>query len=253
MLKMMFTNNNAQPIIDAYSRFGLGDSLIDFIFFSQIAQYLEDKNIIINYHCKESHHANLNLFKASNNIRILPYATKGYELWQTTENLNSGKFIEDILCDMFNKFLKVHGIPIVLDTFEYKDSNLLLKTVETEDYGIDTLIINNEPKSMQFNHDKSELNQFIIDLSKTRKVVVTEYLNDSITSLHDKSVRYIAQVAKKAKTIIAINTGPSLGLYNSEILDAIDNLYLLDTTNHYIFKTRKLTKVKYIRDLHFLL
>jgi len=250
---MLFTNNNAQTIIDASSRFGLGDALIDFIFFSQIAKYLEDNNIIINYHCKESYHANLNLFKASNNIRILPYANKGYELWQGNENINSGKFIEDILCDMFNNFLKVHGIPIVLDTFEYKNSNLLLKTVEAEDYGIDTLIINNEPKSLQFNHDKEELNQFIIDLSKTRKVVVTEYLNDSITSLHDKSVRYIAQVAKKAKTIISINTGPSLGLYNSEILDSIDNLYLLDTTNHYIFKTRKFTKFKYIRDLHFLL
>jgi hypothetical protein len=183
----------------------------------------------------------------------LPYSNTGYELWQASENLNSGKFIEDILCDMFNKFLHIHNIPIVLNKFEYRDSVLLIKNIEIEPIDIDTLIINNTPTSGQFIHDKNELNEFIMELSKTRKVVVTEYINDSIMSIHDKSVRYIAEVAKKAKTIIAINTGPSLGLYNSEILDAVDNVYLLDTTTHYVFKTRKFTKTGHINNLRGLL
>lgn len=155
---------------------------------------------------------------------------------------------------MFNKFLSFHNIPIKLDKFEYKDSDLLVKkTIVNHD--IDTLIINSTPRSCQFSHDKNELNWFITELSRTRKVAVTEYLNYSITSLHDKSVRDVAAIAKTVKTVIAINTGPSLGLYNSEVLDAVDNVYLLDNAHYadYRFKTRKFTKFTELSGLRFLL
>ena len=253
---MQFTNSNAtNPIvITAYSKCALGDSLIDFIFFSQIAKYIENANIHINYHCKESHHDNLQLFNSSKNIHILPRNDIGYQLWQGTERLTSEKPIEDILCDMFNKFLVYCRIPIVLNTFEYKDENLLIKKMHlSQTYDLDMVIINSTPTSGQFIHDKQELNCFIIELNKKYKIATTEYINDSIISLHKQSVREIAAIAKTVKTIIAINTGPSLGLYNSEILDAVDNVYILDTTNHYRFKTRKFTKIRNIKDLSFLL
>ncbi len=242
-------------IIDAYSDYGLGDSLICFIFFSQISAYIEDHNIHINYHCNALHHKNLEEFNSSKNIHLFPYEKKGYHIWQGTENLKSGKYVEDILCDMFNKFLEVHGIPIKLDTFEYRDSDLLIKSVEVQNYGVDTLIINSTPRSGQFNHDKNELNNFITQLSKTRNVAVTEYINDSVLSLHNKSVRYVAELAKTVKTVIAINTGPSLGLYNTEVLDAVDNIYLLDNAHFadYRFKTRKFTKYTSLSELRFLL
>ena len=84
---------------------------------------------------------------------------------------------------------------------------------------------------------------------------MTEYLNDSIVSLHDKSIREIAAIAKTVRTVIAINTGPSLGLYNTEILDAVDNVYLLDNAPYanYRFKTRKFTKYTSINGLYFML
>ena len=253
MFKLNFTYNSYPTIINVRSHYGLGDSLIDFIFFSQIAKYIEHHNIHINYRCKESHHANLHMFNSSNNIQILPYSNLGYILWQGTESLSSVKYIEDLLCNMFNKFLKIHNIPIILNKFEYKDSDLLIKNIDILPLNIDTLIINSTPTSGQFIHDKNELNDFIIELSKTRNVAVTEYLNESIPSLHNKSIRTIAAIAKTVKTIIAINTGPSLGLYNTEILDTVDNVYILDTTDHYLFKTRKFTKCKKKSELHFLL
>jgi hypothetical protein len=156
---------------------------------------------------------------------------------------------------MFNKFLAFHGIPIVLDKFEYRDSDLLIKDVPVKDYGVDILIINSTPRSGQFSHNKNELNWFITQLSKTRKVAVTEYINDFVLSLHDKSVRYVAAIAKKAKIVIAINTGPSLGLYNTEVLDAVENIYLLDNAHYadYRFKTRKFTKFTSLSGLRFLL
>ena len=250
---MEYNNAQEQKIIHTHSVFGFGDNLICFIFFSQIKKYIEENNIHIKFYCSEKHHKCLHEFNSSNNIHILPYLNHGYHLWQVTEDLYSGKYIEDILCDMFNKFLKSNDIPITVDLFEYKDEDLLIPTFNTDYNNIDTLIINSTPTSGQFEHNKQELNEFIIKLSKTRKVAVTEYLNDSILSLHDKTIRTIATVAKKVKTIIAINTGPSLGLYNSEILDNVENVYLLDTTNHYKFKTRKFTKIKKISDLNFLI
>lgn len=253
MFKLNFTYNSNPTIINVRSHFGLGDSLIDFIFFSQIAKYIEDHNIHINYRCKNSHHANLHMFNSSNNIHILPYSNIGYLLWQGNEPLSSGNYVEDILCNMFNKFLKIHNIPIILNKFEYKDSVLLIKNIDIPPLNIDTLIINSTPTSGQFIHDKNELNNFIIELSKTRNVAVTEYLNESIPSLHNKSVRTIAAIAKTVKTIIAINTGPSLGLYNSDILNTVNNVYILDTTDHYLFKTRKFTKCNKISNLTFLL
>lgn len=84
-------------VIEAYCEHGLGDSLICFIFFSQIANYLEENNVHINYYCQESYHTNLNDFNSSNQIHLLPYEKTGYHLWQGTENLKSGKYIEDIL------------------------------------------------------------------------------------------------------------------------------------------------------------
>ena len=253
---MFNTYSNTKTII-VNSRFGLGDALIDFIFFSQIAKYIEHHNIHINYHCQSKHHANLTMFKSTDNINILPYENIGYELWQghILKRGTNGKYCEDMLCEMFNEFLQTYNIPIQLFTFEYQFSNLHINhmDVSIEHLGVDTLIINSTPTSGQFIHDKNELNDFIINISKSRNVAVTEYINDSIISLHNKPIRYIASLATKVKTIIAINTGPSLALYNPEILDAVDNIYILDTTDHYVFKTRKFTKIKYIRDLQFLL
>ena len=245
----------ASIYIDAYCEYGLGDSLICFIFFSQIKDYIESHNIHINYYCNVLHHGNLYLFNSSKNIHLRPYEQIGYHLWQGTENLKSGKYIEDILCDMFNQFLVFYGIPIVLDKFEYKDSDLLIKNIKLPNYWIDTLIINSAPRSCQFSHNTYALNLIITELSKTRRVAVTEYLNDSILSLHDNSIREVAIIAKTVKTVIAINTGPSLGLYNSEVLDAVDNVYLLDNATYadYKFKTRKFTKLTSLSELWFIL
>lgn len=254
---MFFTyNNKVEPPqeIHARSDYGLGDSIINFIFFSKIKGYIESRNIQIYYYCKERHHKNLMEFNCSQNIHIRPYRKNAsYDLWQGWENLNSGKYIEDILCDMFNRFLTTYHIPIRVTEFEYNDNELLLPVIPAKAFAVDVLIINSTPTSGQFIYDKAEFNEFICKLSQKRGVAVTEFVNDSVLSLDTHSVREIASLAKTAKIVIAINTGPSIGLYNTKILNAVENVYILDTTQHYKFKTRKFTKVMRIADLEFLL
>jgi hypothetical protein len=193
------------------------------------------------------------MFLSSPNITILPHSKNGYHLWQVNENIFSGKFIEEILCDMFNAFLKAHQIPIVLDKFEYCDDNLLITSIEQPINNIDVLVINSPPKSGQLHYDISEFNNFIIALNNRYRVAVTDTVNDDIVDVSKYNIRQIASLAKNVKFIIAINTGPSLGLYNKTIIDNVEAIYILDDTDHYRFKTDKFVKCKSISDLYFLI
>ena len=77
-------------------------------------------------------------------------------------------------------------------------------------------------------------------------------MNDNILSLHDMSLKNIAALALKVKKIIAINTGPSVPLYNTDILNNVEVIYLFGA-NHSNFKTRKIKCINQLNELNFLL
>lgn len=227
-------------IIEVQNAHHLGDNIINFIFFYKIKNYIEENNIIIHYYCWSKYHKNLLEFKSSDNIKIFEYENRGYVLWQggSTPNKNT---IEDKLCNMFNIFLKKYNIPISVDSFEYQDPELFIRyeNLDNKYKNIDILIINSTPLSGQYKYNKKIWNNFIIKLSQKYLIAVTEKVNDSILSLHDMSVKNIASIALKVKKIIAINTGPSIPLYNTDILNNVEVIYLFGADNNN-FKTRKL-------------
>ena len=65
------------------------------------------------------------------------------------------------------------------------------------------------------------------------------------------SVKNIAALALKVKKIIAINTGPSIPLYNTDILNNVEVIYLFGGSAN--FKTRKVKLVDKLIELNFLL
>jgi hypothetical protein len=238
--------------IYAHCAFNLGDNIINFIFFYKIKQYIEENDIIVNYYCKEIYHENLNDFKCSENIILLPLKKKGTHLWQATVPKFMDGYIEDTLCKMFNDFLVKNDIPPLIEAFEYQDNDLLDRFSKMDDKykNIDVLIVNSTPRSAQFKYDKNEFNEFIIKLGSIYKIAVTEKVNDEILSLDDLSVKNIAAIATGVNKIIAINTGPSIALYNTDILNKVDAIYILDTAD-YKFKTRKVKVINRINQLHF--
>jgi hypothetical protein len=229
----------------------LGDNIINFIFFYKIKNFIEENNIIIHYYCLSQYHKNLLDFNCSENIKIFEYENKGYVLWQggNTPHMN---YIEDKLCNMFNIFLNIHKIPISVNLFEYEDIDLFKRFENLDDKykNINILIINSTPLSCQYNYNKPEWDHFIIRLSQKYLVATSQKVNDNILSLHDMSVKNIASIALKTKIIIAINTGPSIPLYNTDILNNVDIIYLFGGNN---FKTRKICGVSDINNLSFLL
>jgi len=266
-------------VINVFDLFHLGDNIINFIFFYKIKKYIEENNITINYYCYKKYHANLLEFKCSDNINIcdvslvefpnnhqithrLRYATinniktEMYHLWQGTDN--NGIYqpsIEDLLCTLFNLFLQHYNIPITVNEFEYQDDDLINRysLLEQKFKNIDILIVNSTPLSGQYPYNKAEWNDFIIKLSKKYKVAITEKINDineNIVCLSDFSLKQIAAVALGVKKIIAINTGPSIPLYNTDILNKVEMIYLF--THDSIFKSRKIKQLRNLTDLEFL-
>jgi hypothetical protein len=241
--------DNLERIIEAQSANHLGDNIINFIFFYKIKEYIEANNIIIHYYCYQEYHKNLIEFNCSNNIKILDYENRGHVLWQAAAPHEH--HIEDKLCGMFNIFLNKHNIPLSVNAFEYEDPDLFVRFDMLDDKykNIDILIINSTPRSGQYNYNKNEWNDFISKLSEKYKIVTTEPVND-ILSLETVSVKNIAAIALNVKKIIAINTGPSIPLYNKHILDNIEDLYLF---GGHLFKTRKVTGLSSLDELNFLL
>jgi hypothetical protein len=239
-------------VIEVQSPHHLGDSIINFIFFYKIKELIEENNIMIHYYCWKQYHKNLLDFKCSENIQIFEYEDKGYLLWQG--NSPHQHHIEDKLCGMFNIFLQHHNIHTSVNSFEYQDPELLTRfeKLDNKYKNIDVLVINSNPLSAQYHYNKNVWDDFIIKLSNNRIVATTQEVNESILSVNNISVKNIAAMALNVKIIIAINTGPSIPLYNTDILNNVEVIYLFGS-NGSNFKTRKIHEMSNIDDLSFLL
>ncbi len=250
-------------IINVKNEWHLGDNIINFIFFYKIKDYIEYNNIFIHYYCLKQYHTNLSEFNCSKNIFILELTKMNYSrvttvLWQGGDTPNQ-HFIEDTLCGMFNIFLQKYSIPIRVSSFEYQDPELFTRytNLENKYKNIDILVINSTPLSSQYlNYNKYEWDNFIIRLNKKYKIAIAQKVNNDILSLHDMSVKNIAALALNVKKIIAINTGPSIPLYNTDILNNVEIIYLFGNTdgkNLYHFKTRKIKLLNKLHTINFLL
>ena len=242
-------------IFNVQSWVHLGDNIINFIFFSKIKEYIESNNIIIHYRCHEKYHKNLNDFNCSENIVILPWENIGYILWQRTvfEIMPANCAYEETLCLMFNVFLQNHNIPITVNSFDYTDKDLFVRyqNLDNKYKNIDILVVNSYPLSGQYNYNVLDWNIFLTKLSKKYTIATTEKVNDNIISLQDFSVKNIASIATNVKKIITINTGPSIPLYNTDILQNVDFIYMF--CDDHTFKTPKIVRLQNINDLEFML
>lgn len=238
-------------IIETYCQWHLGDNIINFIFFYKIKDYIEANNIIIHYYCHNQYHKNVLDFKCSENIKIFDYKNKGHMLWQGT--INDHSCIENTLCEMFNIFLNTYKIPISVNSFEYKDDDLICRYENLNDIhkNINILVINSTPRSNQYNYNKPQWDNFLIELNKKYIVATSEKVNDNIISLYEMSVKNIAAIALNVKIIIAINTGPFIPLFNTDILNNVDVIYVFG--GQYIKKTIKMQPKNNIEELSFLL
>ena len=90
------------------------------------------------------------------------------------------------------------------------------------------------PLSNQLNVNEEEWNNLVIELNKRYKIVTTKKVKNIACTWDDKlTIKKIAAISTKAKVIIAINTGPTSGIFNIYTLNNCKKIYIFDNRVSY--------------------
>ena len=234
--------------IKLYNEYHLGDHIFNFILFYNIKNYIEQNDITIEYYCGKEYHDQLAEFNSSKNIKILEYNPSrdcGQQFWIgnhefkiNNDNRSANEF-DVFYVDFFNQFSQLKNIPVTMKTLEYNDPELTERYnrfASTNDKyaDLDFIILNSTPRSNQYVKDDAKWNAFIKKMDKKYKIITSEKVEGINCTCDDKlTVKDIAALSTRAKNIIAINSGVVPGLFNSETLNNIENIYYFDNLNTY--------------------
>ena len=249
-------NFHKNKIYHIHNSYNLGDSVFNFILFYQIKNYIEQNNIKIFYYAKKEYLPQLKEFLCSPNIFLSFLELKppsSIELWINNDFFEY-KHVEQVMpiCfnlyykTFFNNVLKKLYIAFKIDRFFYEDDNLITRFDNIPDKykNFDILIINSQPLSGQYNYNKSEWDNYIINLSNNFKILTTTKVENILcTTDNNLTIKDIAALSTKAKVIIAINSGVVPGLLNIYTLQNVKHFYTFDTRCYYSYPNFKYTKL----------
>jgi len=242
----LFTKNKVYHLHNSYH---LGDNVFNFILFYLIKDYIEHNNIKIFYYAKKEYCPQLKEFMCSKNIYL--------SFWEVKPNCSIELWINDKLFDnrhdnqkmplCFNEFYKIFftevlkklSIPIKISRFYYEDPTLITRYNEFHDKykKFDIFILNSKPLSGQFEYNKHQWDNYIINLTRHFNILTTTKVNNDILCTMDDNltVKDIASLSTNAKVIIAINSGVIPGLFNIYTLKNVRHVYVFDTRCFYSY------------------
>jgi len=242
-------NNNSKILrFCAHDIEHLGDHIFNVFLFNKLKKYIEINNITLEYYANKKYHKEIADFKNSENVKIYDFKPIGYHLniynlWNKTTYNFTINFIEgtkisydNLYKELYNKCLFDLEIPIRFDNFYNIDESLLTDydNLDNKYKNIDILIINSLPLSNQLNVNEKEWDNFVIELDKKYKIVTTKKVKDITCTWDDKlTIKKIAAISTKAKVIIAINTGPTSGIFNIYTLNNCKKIYIFDNRVSY--------------------
>lgn len=228
----------------------LGDHIFSCIYFYNIKDYIEKENIKVFYYIPDIYLYQVSEFISCDNIILRSINEhKGINIWIGCDDYeynwfkystyNDGYGFDIFLLNFFNKLSEKINIPIKMNEFKYIDNDLLLRYEALPDIykHIDILIINSQPLSGQVDMTPyfiNDMHSTIIELNKKYKIVTTNKIDGINCTLDNNyTIKTIAAISTKAKIIIAINTGPLVGLFNEFTFNNSKIIYYIDKTNTY--------------------
>jgi hypothetical protein len=247
-----FTKNKVYHLHNSYH---LGDNLYNFIVFYNIKNYIEEHNIKIFYYALEEHLSQVSEFVCSPNICLLDLKLKpstSIELWGDEplfkfhkDDENNPYSMNVFLITFYNNVLNVLNIDFTINRFFYIDEELVNRYEKIPDKykDFDILIINSQPRSFQYDYVKSEWDDYIVYLSRHFNVLTTTKVYDLLCTYDDKlTVKDIGSISRKAKVIIAINSGVLPTLLNYETLTNVKSFYTFDKWKYFTYPNFKNSK-----------
>ena len=243
----------------------LGDQIFSCIYFYNIKDYIEKENIKIYYYIPENYIFQVSGFIPSINIELRDIKfRKGLNVWIASNEIeyNWHKYLKTIdfpildsfLVDFFNSVSNKLNIPVRMPEFKYRDNDLIPRyNCLPEKYkNLDFLIINSLPLSGQVDMTPqfiNDMNNTIFELNNKYKIVTTNKLNEIHCTLDDSyTIKTIAAISTHAKIIIAINTGPLVGIFNEFTLNNSKMIYFVD--KNCTFANKKFKRIQFFSEIH---
>lgn len=266
-IKEYFTNNKEYNIYISSSHdingVRLGDSLFILLYFNKNKKNIIDNNITINFYIRSKFLNEIKEFNCCpNNIFFYDIDKKpdnAIDVWignNSYENSADKKMLN-------NKMPMDKYLPLILseigrkldlepiDDFIYEDIDLLDRYNNLKDKykNLDILIINGTGGSAQVNISKEEWDTYIGNLNNKYKIITTEKVNTILCTRDDNlTAKTIAALSTHLKYIIAINSGPIVGCFNSYTLNNIEKFFVLDNTVYY--SGDKFKNIKNLNDIY---
>ena len=239
-----------------HNSYHLGDNIYNFIMFYIIKDFIEQNNIIIYYYALKEHLPQLNEFLCSSNIFLASLEHKpqhSIELWGDNpifklryDDENTPYSMNEYLKMFYNNVLRILNINFRINRYCYIDNELITRYENINDKykNFDILIVNSQPRSNQYNYNKTEWDKYILYLNETFKIITTTKVEGILCTYDDNlTVKDIAALSTKAKVILAINSGVVPALLNIQTLKNVKCFYTFDKWKYFTYPNFKYTKL----------
>lgn len=246
-----FDDLTGQTIIKFYNDNHLGDCGFTCVYFYNIKDYIEQNNVIIHFYVNKEYVSQIKEFIPSKNIVLYENGDTSFDdtkynqtinawIGSTSNNVNifttskkkdNKQILNEFLVDFFNEISNTLKIPVKMTEFTYIDPDLLERHDRFQDKykNVDILIINSDALSTQYSQDVDQWNAYISDLNTKYKIVTTKKVENVNCTMDDKlSIKDIAAISTNATIIMAVNTGPVVGILNSYTLSNVKQMYIFD-------------------------
>jgi hypothetical protein len=233
---------NSDNTLHIFNQYHLGDCVFMMIYLQHIKDFIINTGRRIKFYINKNYIDQIREFIPNENVTLHPLEEKPaqvHDVWiaHSFHFLDNQKNFLPFMTKHSNRLADEIFKAPKMETFVYTDADLDTRYSRLDPakyHDVDFLIINSKPQSGQLEYDEAAWNSIVEDLGRLYKVVTTLKVGNIPCTLDDKlSIKDIAAISTRAKNIIAINTGPLIGCFNSAALKNVQKWYIFDT--HYNF------------------
>jgi hypothetical protein len=235
--------------IHLFNRFHLGDGIFMMNYLYQIRNHLINNEMTVVYHCEPAYKLQLEEFVAGceGRIQIAPLAetpADAIDVWMRHSFPHFDRFpFNDFLVKHLNRIARQLHAPKIRTIF-YKDTDFAARYERLPDScrEVDILFINAVPKSAQYNYKKPEWDALAHELIDAGYKVVSTSLIRGVPSTiqHSLTVKDIGAVARRAKYIVAVNSGPVAACLNEDAITYVSRWFIFDKDMKYKYPTMQM-------------